>query len=238
VGTAALVNPMKLVIATWKQADEALLGRCPHLLAALASASMLTGCVLFIPDVRDLRLVDVRAVEHGTANVKLLGKPAHDRPANYMIGRIDIVTQSDLVKIADASELTLWAQLKICQTEAKVFNYGISYEGVELFYVAINEETRARYLDHAAEHKPAEPYTYQVYFDPQSTLNQAKAPELGYPDLYEPYDFAQEPRDLCLRIRGGNILGGHFESNTVAVPSAALKRAFNGVPGSDSTGAE
>jgi hypothetical protein len=211
--------------------DEALLGRRARLLTTLASASrLLTGCALFIPDVQDLRLVDVQPVEHGTADVKLLGEPAHDPPPNYVIARIDIVTQSNLAAFADASELTLWAELKICQAGATVHNYGISYADVELFDVAFNKETRLRYLDHAAEHKPAVPYIYQAYFDPRSARSQAKAPELGQPDLYEPYDFAREPRDLCLRIGGGNMLGGHFESNTVVVPSAALKRAFNGIP--------
>jgi hypothetical protein len=51
-------NPMKLVITMWR-GDEARLGRRAGLLATLATAStLLTGCVLFIPDVHDLRLGD------------------------------------------------------------------------------------------------------------------------------------------------------------------------------------
>ncbi len=43
---------------------------------------------------------------------------------------------------------------------------------------------------------------------------------------HDPYDFTREPHDLCLRVGGGNVLGGHFLSNTVVVPSGDLKRAF------------
>ncbi len=201
------------------------------LLATLAATSMpLTGCAIFIPDVHDLRLLDVRPVEQGAANIEAWGEPAHDRPVNYVIGRIDLVTQSDVVGIVDASGLTFWTELTICETGATVPAYGVFYKGVELFDVGINEEIRARYLERAGQHNPAEPFTYQVYFDPRSTRSQVKAPGLGQPDLYEPFDFTREPRDLCLRIGGGNMMGGYFKSNTIVVPKAALKNAFDSAP--------
>lgn len=199
------------------------------LLTTLASASvLLTGCAVFIPDVHDLRLLDIQPVEYGTTGIEVFGEPAH--PPNYVIGRIDIATQSDVVGIVDASGSTLWAELTICQSPVRVVDYGVSYKGLDLFDAGLNKEIRAQYLELAGAHNPTEPFTYQVYFDPRGMQTEMKAPQPRQSSLYEPVDLTREPRDLCLRIGGGNELGGSFGSNTVVVPSAVLKRAFNEFP--------
>lgn len=64
-----------------------------------------------------------------------------------------------------------------------------------------------------------------VYADPKGLYVEL----LGHPWTYEPYDFTRDPRELCLRIGGGNMLGGHFVSNTAVVPSAEIGHAFGAV---------
>ncbi len=42
-----------------------------------------------------------------------------------------------------------------------------------------------------------------------------------------PYDLAANPADICLRIRGGNMSGAKFTSNTIVVSRDAVVRALS-----------
>jgi len=180
---------------------------------------MLSGCSLFIPDVHDLHLVDVQPSKYVMDSPRTPGRGVGDQSPDHWIGRIDVATQSDVVNIVHASELTLWARLTICQSGAAVPNYGVTGKGLELFYVGVENDLYARYLERAGQDRSGEPFTYQIYFDLRSTRSQPKAPEQGQPDLFEPFDLPKEPLDLCLQIGGGNMLGQSFKSNTVVVPA-------------------
>ena len=100
----------------------------------------------------------------------------------------------------------------------------VYYKGVTVAYNQSDKEIEALYRARAAGHARDEPYTYEIYFKPRSDYKETKGP--GHPWQYDPYDFTREPRDLCLRISGGAMLEGSFESNTVVIPSRDLKRAF------------
>ncbi len=40
------------------------------------------------------------------------------------------------------------------------------------------------------------------------------------------YDLHREPQDVCIRLRGGNMLGFTFEANTVVIPKELISAAF------------
>lgn len=40
------------------------------------------------------------------------------------------------------------------------------------------------------------------------------------------YDLRQDPEDICVQLRGGNMLGGKFVSDTIIVPKAAVVYAM------------
>jgi hypothetical protein len=191
-----------------------------------ALACLLAGCVLFVPAIDEIRLVDVQSVEAGALDL-------HDgredqwpkRPAKGVIGKIIVVTKSDLHDMAERYELNIWRELTICDSGATVDSrVSVYYEGVRVEYGRKDAEIQKLYRARAAAHAGNDPYTYEIYFQPRSNFKVTKGP--GHPWHYDPYDFIREPRDLCLRIGGGNMLGGNFVSNTVVIPSSDLKRAF------------
>ncbi len=198
-------------------------------IAPLCGCILLTGCGLFVPGVDDLSLVKVQSIEVGALDLhRAWDNPTHKLPPTYVVGKIAVVTKADIYEIGEQSELNIWNELTLCSTGARVADWsGVYYEGVDISYLS-TEAIKALYRARAAAHKEGEPYTYEIYFDPRSTRNEPQS--VGHPWAFEPYDEIHEPRDLCLRIGGGNMMGGHFVSNTVVVPSIELGRAFQYVP--------
>ncbi len=41
------------------------------------------------------------------------------------------------------------------------------------------------------------------------------------------YDLRARPQDVCARVRGGNMIGQTFVSNTIVIPSSAIAAALN-----------
>ncbi|MGD0866564.1 MAG: hypothetical protein ABSA49_13510 [Rhizomicrobium sp.] len=197
-------------------------------IAPLSGCILLTGCALFVPGVDDLRFVSVQSIEVSALDLHdTLGNLAPKLAPTYVIGRIIVVTKADIHKIGEQSELNIWHELTLCKTGALVANWpGVYYEGVDINSNS-TEATKSLYRARAVTHKEDEPYNYEIYFDPRSARSEPKG--VGKPWAFEPYDEAREPRELCLRIGGGNMVGGHFVSNTVVVPSVELGRAFQHV---------
>jgi hypothetical protein len=189
----------------------------------------LAGCVLFVPGVDDLRMVDVQPIEVSALDLHdAWGDLRPKLPARYVIGKIAVATKADIHEIGEQSDLNVWHELTICKTGASVIDWpGLYYEGVDINHNSTTETIQSLYRGRAATHKNGEPYIYEIYFVPRSTRSEPKG--AGSPWKYEPYDFAREPLQLCLSIGGGNMLGGHFVSNTVVVPSVELGRAFQSV---------
>ena len=188
---------------------------------------LLASCVLFVPGIDEVRLVDVQSIEAGTLDLHDLWREgrAPEPPPKGMVGRITVATNSDLHEMAERHKLALWFQLTICETGASVVSESyLYYQGVMVEDDRSYKDLRALYRARVAENPPHEPYTYEIYFKPRSHRKETKGP--GNPEQYDPYDFTREPRDLCLRIGAGNMLGGYSLSNTVVIPSGDLQRAF------------
>jgi hypothetical protein len=212
-------------------AKLATISSATRLIAVVFTSIQLTGCVLFVPGVDDLRFVDVQPVQVSALDLHdtwgpLMPKP----PPTYFIGKIEVASKADIHEIGAKSELNVWHKLTVCKTGASVTGWwtGVYYKGVDINYNSTTEAIQTLYRERESAHRDGEPFIYEVYFFARSTLNQPKG--IGEPDMYEPYDFAREPLELCLTIGGGNEGGGYFVSNTVVVPSVEIGRAFKSIP--------
>jgi len=187
---------------------------------------VLNGCVLFVPGVDDLQFIEVQPVNVGTLDLHdTWGNMRPQHPPNYVIGKIEVATKSDIHAIGERADLNIWHELTICKTGALVTDWpGVYFKGIDINHNSTTEDIQALYRKRAAEHKADDRYIYEVYFDPTSIRSLSKG--VGNPYAREPYNFAREPKELCLRIGGGNMIGGYFVSNTVVVPAAEIGQIF------------
>jgi hypothetical protein len=196
------------------------------IVALVFAGIVLAGCVLIISGVYDLRFVDVEPVKVGTLDLHdTWGDLRPHLPLSYTIGKVTVATKADIHEIGKDSELNIWHELTLCKTGALVIDWpAVYYRGVDINTNSTTEAVQSLYRDRAAAHKANEPYIYEIYFDPRSTRRLPRG--VGQPWALEPYDLVHEPQDLCLRIGGGNMLGGYFASNVVVIPGIEITHAF------------
>ena len=46
----------------------------------------------------------------------------------------------------------------------------------------------------------------------------------------QPYDLERQPRDLCLKVRGGNMLGMHGSSDKAVFSKEMIEAALKQIP--------
>jgi hypothetical protein len=203
------------------------------LCGAVIAIVFVTICIflflaMFVHSVDDLRLIDVEFVQASTLD---LHRDPVDLPSpfppNHLVGKILVATMEDIRAIARQSDLNVVSDLTICEAGAYVLTWGdLFFSGVEIHDGPDDKPINILYQERAALHKKGEPYLYEIYFEPSSTRDERKRPRLGNPDEFVPYDLSRKPIDLCLRMGGGNMLGGHFSSNTVKIPAEVIALAF------------
>lgn len=179
---------------------------------------------LYVPPVRDFRLVGVeRVTQDGfrpcdASDIQCLSRLPYEE---YL--RIRVTTDRNLMDHASAHELNVWKEVWSCNLKPDRYAAGEfiapgpyvdeapvpypSRRGVAEFYAAINKA-------------PGADLSYDIYVVPRQsqTRNAYEANKERAP----PYDIS-DGRDICFRIRGGNMLGGHFVGNTVRVTSAEIR---------------
>lgn len=187
----------------------------------------LIGCAaLFVQAVDDLRFERLEFVEHKALDLHDSETWRQRASADYSIGKIVVSTHANIHDIAVASGLNTWRDLKTCDNNALVVGigaWGIYYKGVDVNPNSMSEPHKALYRERITAHRAGSRFEYEIYFASRSALDKDKG--LGQPENWKPYDLVGMPRDLCLRIGGGNMVGGHFISNLVVISADALKRA-------------
>lgn len=192
----------------------------------------LTACAAGSP--QDLALSSVKAVNYrtqkeipppsaalaglvGIRNLPQLGISMNDSKPNREMLRIEFSSNVNLPKFAFQNGYTLFSIAFFCDDpNAETPEVGriglpdIYYEGVLLSKYDINP---IKDYD-----KP--PFKYYRYISVQSVIIRDKDD-----DKKEFYDLRKLPRDICLKVRGGNYYG-FFETNTVIITRETIVEAL------------
>lgn len=207
-------------------------------IAALALAAVCGGCFgmlgfISVPtdEVRLEKVALVKTFEGVGGEVEVpFEKPWPDKYLKEHPGegvlRISLSTGTDLAGIGADDEFHISIDHFICP-----FNVGTeliyaapyeSYGGTLIFVNRLAQTYRKNPELRAARPKGSR-YSYEVYIVPRRP-HRMPSGESHRPDL-EPYDLIGNPQDICLRFRGGNMLGITLDSNVVVVPKKAIEEA-------------
>jgi hypothetical protein len=80
--------------------------------------------------------------------------------------------------------------------------------------------TKSGAFDSLGSKPPPDIGRYRVYFSVVPFPIRSDTPQTFR------YDLAADPFDVCFRLRGGNMLGGTFYSNTVVIPGTTIRKAL------------
>ncbi len=120
-----------------------------RLISLFSACISLAGCVLFVPGVDDLRLVDVQSVKVGALDTLRTERP--NLSPSDVVGKIMIATQVDIHEIREQSQLNIWYTLTICNTGATVPGWTDVYErGVSINPNPMIKNIQSIYRDKAA----------------------------------------------------------------------------------------
>lgn len=180
---------------------------------------------LYVPPVRDFTLVGVKLVERTEFrpctkdSISCLSSLPYDRML-----RIRLTSDRNLVVHSAAHELNIWSEVWSCSNEPDQYAAGE--------FIApgpYSDEEPLPYISRpsgfyaATGRGPNSRLSYDIYLVP--SWDQTKNAYESGKERAPPYDLA-DGRDICLRIGGGNMLGGHFVGNTVRVPAAEIRAAM------------
>ncbi len=197
-------------------------------LACVAAFVVWAWPALYVPPVRDFVLTDVELVERAefrpcaTNSITCLPSLPDDRML-----RVRLVSDRNLVEHAVAHELNVWSDAWSCSTDPERYAagefiapgpfvdeeplpYGSRANAGE-FYAATGKRSGSR-------------LSYDIYLVPR--WNETKNAREAGKEQAPPYDVS-DGRDICLRISGGNMLGGRFVGNTVRVTSDEIQAAMS-----------
>jgi hypothetical protein len=183
--------------------------------AALLSGT-LQACTYFVSDVRDLRLWAV-----STANLQsqpeIVWYGGNPRPSIELL-RVEFLSSVNLMERAHAHEFNVGTKIWFCDDGPDKFSFGIGHFP---YLYAGNSYVSSTATDKLEASKSDE-FLYHLY------LQVARKADLNGLGETEPaYDLRTNPRDLCLTIHGGNMIGGSFDSTVLRVPKEAISEAVN-----------
>ena len=183
---------------------------------------------LYVPPVRDFELTDVELVDRAefrpceTDSITCLPSLPYDRML-----RVQLVSDRNLVEHAVAHNLNLWKEVWSCSTEPDRYAAGeFIAPGPYADEQGLPYGSRRNADDFYAVtgKRPGSRLSYDIYVVPR--WNEMKNAHETGKERAPPYDVT-DGRDICLRIGGGNMLGGRFVGNTVRVTSAEIQAAIS-----------
>lgn len=194
-------------------------------LGVAAVCLMLVGCsVLFIPNPSDLQLTGLEVIDlRNQPDASILG--GSPEPRRGLV--IRFTTSIDLVRFAHRHENSLDPVASLCATSAHN-RQKVLFTLLDVF------DALGRVASRQGPGGAGEPlgvpanatgrYDYYAYLVLASTVAFRGAQSR---DIYIAYDLERDPRDVCFRLQGGNILGADFTTNTIVIPAATIRAALD-----------
>jgi hypothetical protein len=183
--------------------------------------------ILFVPDIEDLRFDNIELVRRESVVVDHRFSPRNLEQFDTYL-KLEFSTETDLLDLAERSELNLWIRSDYCPIDeslngrGEVDAYGPFYGSLPLPLHATDEQ-KVRYRESTSKLSPNSRRVYTAYLVPRQT-------EREYLNHTEPrlpaYDLSEAETDVCFLVGGGNMLGGHFLSNPIVIPREVIIRAF------------
>lgn len=205
-----------------------LIGAATLVLGAVIAFVVWAWPALYVPPVRDFRLVDLERVSSDQLgvchkdNLECLKTLPYEE---YL--RIRVTTDRNLMDLAVAHELNIWKEVWSCDFSpdryalSEFIAAGPRVSEYDLPYGSSREAERFYAATGAS---PGSVLAYDIYLVPRRS--QTSNAYEGTKERAPPYDVS-DGRDICLRIRAGNMLGGRFVGNTVRVTSAEIQAAMS-----------
>lgn len=186
----------------WKYCASTLLG-----LLSLQSCALSPG-----PDLHGLKLSSVKVVSASdVVGFLLLAKKA---PPDKRFLDVHLSAERDLIKYAKQYEYNILNETSLCR-EGQL-DPSKQLQNDSYVYDRLGVVEAVRKADDGGQDQAG----YDLYIAVQSV-------PLASGQVFE-YNLQRDPQDVCVRLRGGNMLGDSFTSNTIVIPKAVIAEAMRG----------
>ena len=166
---------------------------------------LIYACGIFPPDMNDLTLVSARVVPAPETSDR------RDRP--YPAGpflQLNFRSARNLIAMARNSQLNTYSLIVDCaDRNLGFFAFGPYHAGLHTASYGDGDHPQIESL----RRERLDSYDYQLYVPMSGRLTSESDINRPMPN----YDLTRERRTLCVRIGGGNMMGGFFRSNEVQV---------------------
>jgi len=142
-------------------------------------------------------------------------------PIGQML-KVQFTTVYDLALISLEHDLNLWNEVTFCDSGANMSGSpAVYYHDIHVSQLQENSPEHSRYIRYR-EKEADKPYVYHLYVRYRS--DQARSLTDNY--RISVYDLSGEPQDICIVIRGGNMLGGTLRTNTITITKDKIREAL------------
>lgn len=176
----------------------------------------------------DVRLMSVSEVDlrKEAAFAPWRPDPSEDKiPASrFSLLKISVTSGRNLFRFADRHEFNIGIDVFDCQTQNGVID---SYGGGRVYWREIEVDPYAEANGKLVRIGHPDDQGRTNIYDGYIAVRRDKPDRTLHNVQFPAYDLRKHPLDLCLRIRGGNMLAQTFASNVALVHKADIERALN-----------
>ena len=168
----------------------------------------LTACNMIPAPLQDLSIVRIRLLAPDQLPTMPTRSPP-DRRRDYLV--LTLATRQNLIRKSTAAELNIYPMIVDCaRRDRTLFAYGPYLDGFRVSDVDLDKD-HPRYKELGSLSRRR--FEYHLFIPVRGQIRL----ESDFNRRVPGYDLGRQPFDLCIRIGGGNMLGGHFRSNEVRV---------------------
>jgi hypothetical protein len=191
--------------------------RLMRVVGAVSLGAGVVACALLGgPDLRDVKLSRVEIVDlKDRADVVWLSND--QRPSRTLV-MVSFTTDVDLLNYVRRYEYNIGTVVSLCNEET--IDRSQELQRDPYVYDSAGQIDAYRKDDSSGRGAQSTAGIYHLFLDARPIAL------AGRSDIFA-YDLQLSPKDVCFQLRGGNMLGSKFVSNTAIVPKDMLVDAFS-----------